>query len=144
MIHYVFVTNSDYSPLIININSLLWQTRKWNFIYEYNFNFAHWMVNCCLERYVTWRSCRLNLRFSVGSRFTVAFLPTRANDEVIKNSKFWYFADRASQYIYLNIKQLDALNFIMSLFHASTCLEHKCSSSVGQNCTIQSLVSSHL
>ena len=38
--------------------------------------------------------------------------------------KFWYFADRASQYIYLNINQLDALNFIMSLFHASTCYEH--------------------
>ena len=46
--------------------------------------------------------------------------------------------------IYLNINQLDALNFIMSLFHASTCFEHKCSSSGGQNCTIQHLVSSHL
>jgi len=34
---------------------------------------------------------------------------------------FWYFADRASQHIYLNINQLDALNFIMSLFHASSC-----------------------
>ena len=30
---------------------------------------------------------------------------------------------------YLNINQLDALNFIMSLFHASTCFEHMCSSS---------------
>ena len=37
---------------------------------------------------------------------------------------------------YLNINQLDALNFIMSLFHASTCFEHTCSSSGGQNCTI--------
>ena len=34
--------------------------------------------------------------------------------------------------IYRNINQLDALNFIMSLFHASTCFEHKCSSSGGQ------------
>jgi len=33
----------------------------------------------------------------------------------------FYSADRASQYIYLNINQLDALNFIMSLFHACTC-----------------------
>ena len=57
---------------------------------------------------------------------------------------FLYFADRASQYIYLNINELDALNFIISLFHASTCFEHKCSSSGGQNCIIQSLVSSHL
>ena len=37
---------------------------------------------------------------------------------------FWYFADRASQYIYLNINQLDALNFKISLFQASTCFEH--------------------
>ena len=57
---------------------------------------------------------------------------------------FLYFADRASQYIYLNINQLDALNFIMSLFSASTCFEHKCLSSGGQNYTIQPLVSSHL
>ena len=47
------------------------------------------------------------------------------------NCLFWYFADRASQYIYLNINQLDALNFIMSLFHASTCFDHTCSSSGG-------------
>jgi len=58
--------------------------------------------------------------------------------------EFLYFADSASQYIYLNINQLDALNFIMSLFHACTYFEHKYSSSGGQNCTIQSLVSSHL
>ena len=58
--------------------------------------------------------------------------------------RFCNFADRASQYIYLNINQLDALNFIMSLFHASTCFEHMCSSSGCQNCTIQPLVSSHL
>ena len=57
---------------------------------------------------------------------------------------FSYFADRASQYIYLNIKHHDALNFIMSLFHASICFEHTCSSSGGQNCTTQPLVSSHL
>ena len=56
---------------------------------------------------------------------------------------FRYFADRASQYIYLNINQLDALNFIMSLFHASICFEHKCTSSGGQNCSIKSLVLSH-
>ena len=36
------------------------------------------------------------------------------------------------------------LNFIISLFQASTCFEHMCSSSGGKNCIIQSLVSSHL
>ena len=46
-------------------------------------------------------------------------------------------------FLFLNINQLDALNFIISLFEASTCFEHMCSSSGGQNCIIQSLVSSH-
>ena len=36
--------------------------------------------------------------------------------------------------LFINIKQLDALNFIISLFQASTCFEHMCSSSGGQNC----------
>jgi len=34
--------------------------------------------------------------------------------------------------LFTNISQLDALNFIISLFQASTCLEHMCSSSGGQ------------
>jgi len=43
------------------------------------------------------------------------------------------------------INQLDAQNFsfTISLFHASTCFEHMCSSSGGQNCITQRLVSSH-
>ena len=42
------------------------------------------------------------------------------------------------------INQLDAQNFCftISLFHASTCFEHMCSSSGGQNSITQSLVSS--
>ena len=45
--------------------------------------------------------------------------------------------------LFINIKQLDALNCIISLFQASTCFEHMYSSSGGQNCIILSLVSSH-
>ena len=43
------------------------------------------------------------------------------------------------------INQFDAQNFCftISLFHASTCFEHMCSSSGGQNCITQPLVSSH-
>ena len=43
------------------------------------------------------------------------------------------------------INQLDAQNFCftISLFHASTCFKHMCSSSEGQNCITQPLVSSH-
>ena len=53
----------------------------------------------------------------------------------------WYIC---SIYLFININQLEALNFIISLFQASTFFEHMCSSSGGQNCIIQSLVSSHL
>jgi len=35
-------------------------------------------------------------------------------------------------YLFININQLDALNFIIGLFQASTCFEHICSSSGGQ------------
>ena len=44
------------------------------------------------------------------------------------------------------INQLDAQKFCftISLFHTSTCFEHMCSSSGGQNCITQPLVSSHL
>ena len=42
-------------------------------------------------------------------------------------------------YLFININQLDVLNFIISLFQASTCFEHMCSSSGGQNCIIVSL-----
>ena len=44
------------------------------------------------------------------------------------------------------INQLDAQNFCftISLFHASTCFEHMCSSSGGQTCITQPLVSSHV
>ena len=43
------------------------------------------------------------------------------------------------------INQLDPQNFrfTKSLFHASTCFEHMCSSSGGRNCITQPLVSSH-
>ena len=37
-----------------------------------------------------------------------------------------------SIYLFININQLDALNFIRSLFQASACFEHMCSSSGGQ------------
>jgi len=44
------------------------------------------------------------------------------------------------------INQLDAklFCFTITLFHASTCFEHMCSSSGDQNCITQPLVSSHL
>jgi len=43
-------------------------------------------------------------------------------------------------FLFININQLDALKFVISLFQASTCFEHMCPPSGGQNCIIQSLV----
>ena len=63
----------------------------------------------------------------------VNFFPQNLNLSYGINSNF-------SHYLF-NINQLDALNFIISLFQASTCFEHMCSSSGGENCIIQSLVS---
>ena len=44
--------------------------------------------------------------------------------------------------LFLNIKQLDALNFIISLFQASTCFEHMCLSSRGKKLyyTVSSII----
>jgi len=39
---------------------------------------------------------------------------------------------KSNKNLFLNINQLDALNFIISLFQASTCFEHMCSYSGGQ------------
>ena len=63
---------------------------------------------------------------------------------VAVNDVFIVVMDVKQFFIYLNINQLDAPNLITSLFHSSTCFGHKCSSSGGQNCTIKSLVLSHL
>ena len=53
---------------------------------------------------------------------------------------------RTNETIFISvINQLDAQKFCfkMSLFHASTCFEHMCSSSGGQNCITQPLISYH-
>ena len=50
-------------------------------------------------------------RYTLGARY------------LSKNTLYWII-------FYLNINQLDALNFIMNLFHTSTCFEHMCSKHV--------------
>ena len=55
--------------------------------------------------------------------------------------------NRIQRQLYISvINQLDEQKFCftISLFHASTCFEDMCSSSGGQNCITQPLVSSHL
>ena len=58
----------------------------------------------------------------------------------VTNNKY----SNSNEYLFININQLDALNFIISLFQAPTCFGHMCSPSGEQNCIIQSLVSSDL
>jgi len=41
-----------------------------------------------------------------------------------------HFPVKQSEGLFLNINQLDALNFIIRLFQASTCFEHMCSTHV--------------
>ena len=117
-------------------------------------------VLCSIKLYIqskcSWRwtklspeTCRASLKESTKQMLLHPFCcwyqcTSDARSHKRHVNKFWYFADRASQYIYLNINKLNALNFIMSLLHASTCFEQTCLSSGGQNCTMQPLVSSHL
>ena len=44
----------------------------------------------------------------------------RHNTNILSTTFFLYFADRASQYIYLNINRLDALNIIMRKLRESS------------------------
>jgi len=64
-----------------------------------------------------------------------------------KNNNFFYVLLTVNLSIIISvINQLDAQNFCftISLFHAPTCFEHMCSSSGGEKCITQPLVSSHL
>ena len=129
-------------------------------------HFIHVVVNCC-RRLEVLRALLLLLKFwdvmlcwlvksyrclvEHARSFPIVFSLCRTNVYVsnmyvcsrtvivfCRKSLYWLVV-----IIYLNINQLDALNFIMSLVHSSACFEHMCSSSGGQNCTIQPLVSLH-
>jgi len=95
-------------------------------------------VNVVIGRFVPWR---------ISTDYAGWILPESENREGV-NIKQWFFyfllTVRLSIFISV-INQLDAQNFCfaISLFHASTCFEHMCSSSGGPNCTTQPLVSSH-
>ena len=83
--------------------------------------------------------CILSLYFSAYS-FSLILLSKTHEDLGIPFKTFALF------FFISVINQLDAQNFCftISLFHASTCFKHMCSSSGGQNCITQPLVSSHL
>ena len=59
---------------------------------------------------------------------------TKKIEDIIKIYSFFliFCWPCISIYLFININQLDALNFLISLFQASTCFEHMSSSSGGQ------------
>ena len=63
-------------------------------------------------------------------------LERRAGPGVCKKHRQDSYNVNFQNLLFIKINQLDALNFIISLFQASTCFEHMCSSSVGQNADI--------
>ena len=68
------------------------------------------------------------------------------NTIIINNIDFFDVLLTVHLSIFISVfNQLDAENFYftVSLFQASTCFEHMCSSSGCQNCITQHLVSSH-
>ena len=54
---------------------------------------------------------------SIGSPLLELYINHSSKDDAVPRLGFFlYFADRASQYIYLNINQLDALHFFCNEF----------------------------
>jgi len=79
-----------------------------------------------------WIEARLELQSPVFSDKCAARL-NNGTTAILPDSPFnisCTYQNKQQLGIYLNINRLDALNFIMSLFHASTCFEHKCSEHV--------------
>jgi len=86
-----------------------------------------------LQKIVTYKSIyclvgeilEIIFHFIFVVRHWVLFLRRESVIRFQSNSKHLSFI-----YLFLNINQLDALNFIISLFQASTCFEHMCSKHV--------------
>jgi len=101
-----------------------------------NFAFLYWNGKGVGEMTREWTETR-------AQEMIITWISGQKRTECAKNRRLAIKYHTTSG-LSINIKQLDALNFIISLFQASTCFLHMCSSSGGQNCIIQSLVSSHL
>ena len=80
----------------------------------------------------------LNIKPTWCTKFYNKFISSlyvfRAHVLIVRRAKLYYTASGIITPIGgCPVHQLDALNFIISLFQASTCFEHVCSSSGGQN-----------
>ena len=104
--------------------------------------------NCTYSvRYLSDRYCHLLLAFQGWQQMAVTVW--QMPDAVCAVLSSWWWKENPSETcraIISVINQLDTQGFCftVTLFHASTCFEHMCSSTGGQNCITQPLVSSHL
>jgi len=86
--------------------------------------------------------------FVQSSCFSRTFYMSRLTNPHWRRNHIRYFGVLLTVHLSIFISvinQIDAQNFCftVSLFHASTCFEHMCLSSGGQDCITQHLVSSH-
>jgi len=77
------------------------------------------------------------------NKFISCLYMLRAHVLIIRKSKFTLIGVMIPEAVQYNFNLL-MMMITVSLFHASTCFEHMCSSSGSQNCIVQSLVLSHL
>ena len=76
--------------------------------------------------FMTWTGTTLPLRYAY---IELLYVLTRVINTGCRNGYMYFYCINLCHCLFLNISQLDALNFIISLFQASTCFEHMCSSS---------------
>jgi len=98
----------------------------------------------------SWLIIEINKNFMFGKMFKFQkYSNCRETCGYIRQVRILFFYVLLTVYLSLFISvinQLDTQNFCftISLFRASICFEHMCSSSGGQNCITQPLVPSHI
>ena len=106
----------------------------------------YWNIFCHNAEYVT-RYQTNWLRFHHYDLYWGRIRVESRSEDRISWLIFFVFTLRKHPVLFISvINELDAQNFCftISLFHASTCFEHMCSSSGGKNFITQPLLSSHL
>ena len=79
-------------------------------------------------------------RLVLGFTNSTVYTTSDNAGKIISPSNEHKWMQAVYKYIFININQPDALNFIISLFQASTCFKHMCSLSGGQNCNLIILI----
>ena len=139
-----FSAYTDGSPPKLMISGVLlhFTERRWAESQERSLQYVmhHWDERNALIRNFThmWPFIAYNVqrRTEMWAKYSSKrHKPSLSFDGTLKNNKNprvirGFKITQRWEHVYLNINQLDVLNFIMSLFHASTCFEHMCSKHV--------------